>query len=145
MDSEAQRVAVCCDLVSDVVRISGEVTLKLMGTSMLPVIWPGDLVTVRPCDVSELAVGQIILYRREGILTAHRIVRVRREHLILRGDSLDRCDPPVEMDQVVGCVCSVRRNGVAVSLGQGLHRRIASFAISRSELCRRLVFRFGNS
>ena len=71
MTQQTQRHAVCCELIQDVARTTGEVRLRVTGASMLPAIWPGDLLTVRRCDLSELEPGQIALYRRDGKLTAY--------------------------------------------------------------------------
>ena len=43
-----QCTALQCELVADVARAFGEVRLRVTGASMLPAIWPGDiLVTVQ--------------------------------------------------------------------------------------------------
>ena len=53
MDVEfQQRPALGCELVAEVVRSFGEVRLKVTGGSMLPAIWPGDVITVRRRDLT---------------------------------------------------------------------------------------------
>lgn len=142
MVSASDRIAACCDLASDVAGSAGEVKLKLMGTSMLPSIWPGDVVTVRRCQVADLRPGEIVLYRGAGALTAHRLISVTPDNLILRGDSLEHCDPPVRNDQVVGRVFSICRNGRLVSVEQNFWQRMVSCAVRRSGLCSRVMLRF---
>lgn len=94
MNVEAQFRAVCCDLVYDVGRSTGEVRLKVTGASMLPAVWPGDVVTVRHCGVAEFQPGQIILYRRAGKLTLHRVARVVGDQVIARGTRSLAMTPP---------------------------------------------------
>lgn len=143
MEIVAERVASCCELVADVLRESGEVKLKLYGTSMLPAVWPGDMVTVRCCSHNDLRPGQILMYRGEGIVTAHRLLQIRRRQLILRGDSLPCCDPPVDVERVLGKVTAISREGRPVSSEQTILQRATAFAIRRSELCRYLTLRLG--
>lgn len=142
MVTTAERIAACCDLASDVAGTAGEVRLRLMGTSMLPSIWPGDLATIARCDSADLRVGEIVVYRGEGLLTAHRLIGIMPDHLVLRGDSLDRCDPPVSKDRVVGRVVAVSRNGRDVSLRWSLWQRVVSRVVRKSSLCVRILLRF---
>ncbi|MDP9037906.1 MAG: S24/S26 family peptidase [Acidobacteriota bacterium] len=144
MDAATQRVAACCELILEVVRSKGEVRLKLFGTSMLPAVWPGDLVVVRCCVFGELQLGQIILHERAGALTAHRIVKILRNRLILRGDTVPQCDPPVLATEVVGKVASVVRNGREISLRRRFAHRAVAFAVRRSSICRRMTLRLGS-
>src|SRR5215475_14796812 len=111
-----------CELVADVARRFGEVRLKVTGASMIPSIWPGDVITIRHIDAS-LQPGQIVLYSREGRLVAHRITRVQGDLLSTRGDSLPCDDPPIHALDVVGQVISVARNSRRQHLKQSLWRR----------------------
>jgi signal peptidase I len=142
MEVEAQRSAACCDLVYDVACRSGEVRLKVNGSSMLPGIRPGDLITVARCDFEQLQPGQVILYRRSGKLTAHRIIRISRDCLIARGDALADFDAPVSASEIVGRVESVLRNGRSIPLAQSLWQRAVSSMLRRSEICRRVALRW---
>jgi signal peptidase len=144
MDTDTKRRSVCCELVSDVARASGEVRLKVTGSSMLPAIWPGDVVTVRRCDLSELQPGQIALYSQEGKLTVHRVKRVLADHLIARGDSVPRCDPPVNSIGVVGQVVTILRSGRTLRPEQSFRHRMASSVLRRSDFCTRITLRLGS-
>ena len=139
MDAETQHSAVCCELVHSVARSCGEVRLKVTGSSMLPVVWPGDEITVTRREVAELQPGEIVLYRRDGGLTAHRIERIAHDHLITRGDSLPSSDPPVRPDEIVGRVLSIFRNGRSVRPERSSASRIVSLILHRSDLSRRFA------
>ena len=39
--------AVKCELAAEVLRSSGELRLRVTGSSMLPAVWPGDELTIR--------------------------------------------------------------------------------------------------
>jgi len=139
MDVDAQRSAVCCELIHSVACSFGEVRLKVTGSSMLPVIWPGDEITVVRSEHAELQPGQVILYRRNGRLTAHRIEEIAQDHLITRGDSLPTPDAPVQIDEIVGQVVNILRNGQEIRLEHSTVSQILSVILQRSHLSRRFA------
>lgn len=109
-----------CGLAGDVVRTFGEVRLRVFGTSMVPFILPGDLISVRRALASEISNGDIVLYAREGRIFVHRVVRCMVSHepsfapegesfLIARGDRLQHNDPPVSSSELLGKVFSIER------------------------------------
>jgi len=116
MISEAHLQSACCDLVADVARLSGKVQLKVAGTSMVPALWPGDLVTVRNCQPSELAPDSIVVFRQNQRLVVHRMLRREAGRIVTRGDARPCLDPPVPADQIIGCVEAATRNGRPVRL-----------------------------
>ena len=138
-----QRSELGCELVADVARSFGEVRLKVTGASMIPSIWPGDVITVRH-DAASLRPGQIVLYSREGRLVAHRITRVQGDLLSTRGDSVPSDDPPIHASDIVGQVISVARNGHRVHLNQSSWRRAGSSILRRSDFCLRMALRLHN-
>jgi len=101
-----------CSMASEVVRTFGKVRLRVFGTSMLPSILPGDLISVQRAGLSGISSGEIVLYSREGRLFAHRVVgrAGSREdpRLITRGDRLSHNDPPVSSSELLGRVTSIR-------------------------------------
>ena len=123
--------------------MAGEVRLKVTGASMLPAIWPGDVITVRRCEVSELRPGQIALYHREGKLTAHRIKRISRDHLVTRGDSVLSFDAPVSPLGIVGQVVTILRNGRYFDPDQSFWHRVVSSVLRRSDFCTRIILLLG--
>lgn len=139
MDAEIQRSAACCELIHSMVSSFGEVRLKVTGSSMLPVVWPGDEIAVIRSEYAELLPGQIVLYHRNGAFTAHRVERIAHDHLITRGDSLLVPDLPVEPDEIVGRVVSIFRNGTDISPERSPISHILSKILQRSHLSRRLV------
>jgi signal peptidase len=138
----AQYEQACCDLVVDVVRNAGSASLRVTGSSMLPSIWPGDVVTVERRSPDELQPGRIVLFSREGRLTAHRILRISGNHIVTRGDSLPALDVPVQHAEVVGQVVGICRNGCPVDPQYTLWQRLLSLVLRNSDLCTRIFLRF---
>ncbi len=134
-----------CELVAGSLSGGNEVRIRVTGTSMLPSIWPGDTVTVRPIGDTPASAGRIIVFTREGRLFAHRIVakleRADGMQLITRGDAHVDCDPPVVASEVLGTVASITRGGreVPISLTPGL--KMLSFGIRHSDFVRRVVLK----
>jgi signal peptidase I len=102
-----------CELAGEVVRTFGEARLRVFGTSMVPSIHPGDLISIQRASLSEISPGEIVLYSREGRLFAHRVVACaespERPLLILRGDRLRHNDPPVCASELLGRVQFIER------------------------------------
>jgi signal peptidase I len=129
------------DLVAEVARQFGEVRLKVTGTSMLPSVWPGDILTVRRRSAGELLPGQIVLcYRNQGFV-GHRLVAKRGDALITRGDSLPYEDRPFRDDEVLGEVVSILRDGRSVDPSPAWWHGAGSWILRHSELCTRVLLR----
>ena len=138
-----QRAALGGELVADVVRCFGEVRLKVTGSSMMPAIWPGDIITACRRNIAELQPGHIVLYRREGMLVAHRITCIHGDLVTTRGDSLEHNDPAITVPDIIGQVIQLVRNGRRVHLRQSWWQNVSSFILRRSVFCTRMTLRMG--
>ena len=143
MVNEAQLQAACCDLVAEVTRVSGKIQLRVAGASMVPALWPGDQVTVRPIDLSELEPDSIIVFRQSQRLVVHRVMRRVGDCIVARGDARPGCDRPAQASEIVGRVEAIRRNGRPVRLQPRLWQRAAAFVLRQSESCTRVFLRLG--
>ena len=144
MDKELQqRSAIGCQLIADVVGSFGEVRVKVTGSSMIPAIWPGDVVVVHRSDGVELKPGEIVLSMREEKLVAHRIVYICDDSVITRGDTLYSDDPPIGKSEIVGRVICLIRYGRRVHLKQSAWQRISTYILRRSDFWQRMVLRVG--
>jgi hypothetical protein len=129
------------ELAAEVIRQFGEVRLQVSGASMLPSVWPGDVLTVHRRSAAEIPHGQIVLCYRNGGFVAHRLVGRRGDDLITRGDSHSFEDPAFSSDHVLGEVVSIRRGDRAVSLSPVRWHRAGSWIAARSEVCTRVLLR----
>ena len=102
-------------LTEEVARKFGKVRLRLMGTSMVPSILPGDLVTIRHVSLNEISPGEVVLFTREEGFTVHRFVNrtgtPSNPCLITRGDRLRHNDPLVPSSALLGRVECIERYG----------------------------------
>ncbi len=71
--------------------LEGPIEIPIQGQSMRPLIQSGDTVRVSPYPQTPVAVGDVVLFRREKSLVAHRVIAMKEEngaHLIAeRGDN----------------------------------------------------------
>jgi signal peptidase len=132
-----------CELVAEALRAGADTRVRVMGTSMLPALWPGDVLIVRAFSAAP-AVNDIVLFFRYGRLFAHRVVRNSGAELITRGDALSDLDPPLLASELLGVVTTVIRNGSRrlPARPPSIAQRIAAHAIRRSEIAYRFVLRW---
>jgi hypothetical protein len=79
------------------------VRLRVQGESMLPSLWPGDVVEIASCSMDDLRAGEIVLAMRDGRLFLHRFVAPRTPNgFQLRGDSNPGCDPSYPPEALLG-------------------------------------------
>ena len=135
-----------CELAAEVLRSSGRLRLRVSGASMLPAVWPGDVLSVSRRSAAQALPGDIILFARQGRLFAHRVVE-RTIHQgaaywITRGDRLDHHDPQVSSRELLGRITSIQRGHRRIVPRLSFWGRIASWILRRSEFCTRLLLRF---
>lgn len=95
--------AVCSALVADALRGHGGLRLRVRGESMLPTLWPGEVVEIEGCSREEVRPGEIVLARRDGRLFLHRLVAPCAPNgFRLRGDSMPGADPPYPPEALLG-------------------------------------------
>ena len=142
------RAAAGRSLTAEVVSSFGEVCLRVTGSSMLPSVWPGDVLIVCRADMAAVLPGQIVLFKRNGWLLAHRVAgkveRPGEQFLIARGDSLSLADPPVSREDLLGMVTSIVRAGRQITprLRLTFYERILSFILRHSERSTSMLLRF---
>jgi signal peptidase I len=111
-----------CEVAAEVLRASGELRLRVFGGSMLPSIWPGDVLLIRRAAPADMEPGGLVLYARNGGFVVHRIVRKNGDMLTTRGDALREDDEPVPFSQALGKVAMIERSGAQFAPREKLKR-----------------------
>ena len=111
---------------------------------MQPTIQEGDIITVAPLKLSEVTRGDILLYRGDTGVIAHRVVAIKRSKeetpvFILRGDASDTCDFPLQAEQLLGKVVGVERQGHSLILGGRRVKMIRTLRLYAGWIKRRIV------
>jgi hypothetical protein len=141
------RDSVRLDLAAEVLRRFGEIRFVARGGSMIPSIYPGDLLTVRSQGIAEVPHGHIVLALREGRFWAHRVIRKWRQGdrfvLATRGDALPYEDPSLDESQVLGRVTSIIRFGKPVDLARinGFSTKLLRCAVRNSSALTKALLR----
>jgi len=127
-----------CDLAAEVLRSTGRLRLQVNGTSMIPAIWPGDILSVRSHTAAQPLPGEIVVFRCDGRLVTHRVVkRIAGPdgfEWITRGDRVCRDDAAVLSDDILGCVAAIERGTRQFAPRQTIAGRVAAWILSRSDL-----------
>jgi hypothetical protein len=139
-------------LVEDVVRSFGEVRPRVLGTSVVPAMLPGDLVSVRRADLDEISEGEVVLFLQNGRLFVHRVVgrdekpaagNPEEPCLITQSDRLCHDDPPVSSQELLGRVVSIDRDNRYVELAPHGSNSLFARLLRASDRATYLYLRLG--
>lgn len=132
------------NLVTDVLRSTGQVQLAAFGYSMLPDLWPGDHLTIAVRPFERIRVGDVVLFARLDRLFIHRVVQIHPDHLVMRGDAMPSKDAPVLPEQLMGVVTRMQRaDGRSTAIAKcSPHRRLIGLALAYSGKLRTLALRW---
>jgi len=102
------------DLAAEILASGGKVRMRALGTSMLPALWPGDIVTIEGTSCHAAVPGDIVLVLRKQHPFIHRLEKRcddgGRLQWITRGDAVPQNDPPVAASELLGRVSCIQRN-----------------------------------
>jgi Peptidase S24-like len=115
-----ERAAVEMALAEEVLRSYGRLRIMARGSSMVPTIFPGDVLLVERNPDLRVRPGQIVLALRDGRFFAHRVARLTAlggpPRVITRGDALREDDPAFLHDEILGRVMAVVRGRKRIDL-----------------------------
>ena len=75
---------------------------SITSSSMWPALKKGDIVLIKAVSKEDIQVGDVIVYQNPKGFTIHRVVKLKEEVLITRGDANNVNDKPVKYEEVVG-------------------------------------------
>lgn len=96
-------------LVAEALSAGHTIRLQAQGTSMLPSIWPGDVLSIEPKPGREIVPGDIVLVAKQRRFFVHRLIEKYDARWITRGDSLAQNDEPAPQAQVLGKVSLIHK------------------------------------
>lgn len=142
--------ALGCELAGEVVRTFGRVRVRVTGMSMIPAVWPGDVLVVERRAAEKIERGEIAVAEREGRLVAHRVIGPRVDAglkptatITTRGDSLLAADEPLRVEELLGTVVSIERGAGARRPRRklGIGARLLAAVARRSSMAARVLVR----
>ena len=99
-------------MIIELIRSGQSVQFRARGRSMWPAIPSGSRIEVQPCAASELEVGQLAAFERQGQVVVHRVESISAEGVRFAGDSRERGDGVVAREQVLGRARVLERRGL---------------------------------
>ena len=104
-------------LAGEILHRGHSIRFPAEGFSMGRTIRDGETILVEPVQTGDIRRGDILLYRWERGVRAHRVLRIRRAEsvFVLRGDAGGE-EEPVRPEEILGRAVSVERNGRPVRL-----------------------------
>jgi hypothetical protein len=132
----ADRSTVLADLLADVLRHGQHhpIRLRVHGESMLPSLWPGDEVEIGSCSLEDLRPGDIALALRGGRIFLHRLLAIKPNGFVLRGDSMPGPDPIFPVEALLGRLVGRDSSG-------GKRPRVAGWFMCHCGMARRLALK----
>jgi hypothetical protein len=92
-DSRGSPHEAAVELLAQVLREGNRIKLRVQGTSMMPAIWPGDILTIAPAGENSLVIGNIAFILIDGRFRTHRVIGHSKQgnavFPVTRGDALD--------------------------------------------------------
>jgi len=135
------------ELCRDALASGATLRFRIRGTSMLPALWPGESVAVRPIEFSAIRTGDLAVFVRNRHLVVHRVVRrivgATGIGIITRGDAQFHDDPPFGESELLGVVATVHRFGASRCVPRRLPllARGVAWTIQRSARARSVLNR----
>jgi ATP-binding cassette subfamily B protein len=131
----------CGELLDD----KHSLRFRMRGNSMFPTIKDGEIGIVQKCELGDLIPGDIVVFKSDSGLIAHRLVRKSTfngvTHLITRGDKNTFNDPPFTADKIIGKIIFFK-SGVKQKSATSSWFRIKGKIILYSHLVLVPVFNF---
>ncbi len=143
-EAQVNRDQLNCTLAVENLRSHGRIKFRAIGASMVPCIWPADIIEVTAADMVEINIGDVALFLREAHLCAHRVIFKSTSGLIAAGDAHFNADPVVSSTELLGRVVAVHRNGKSIDFRLTPLKLMNAWLIRRSDWFLRLNLRCHN-
>ena len=115
---------------------NGAMWIPVKGNSMWPCLRPGDEAEISSTEHRGIDEGDVVLARVVDRLVIHRVLAVRVDDVLLRGDNVAQGDPPIHRDHVLGVVMRVRREGEVLETEEW-SRRPGPLRLLSMRICQR--------
>ena len=116
------------------------------GRSMRFTFRPGDSIYFKKVSISDLVVGDVIVFSSEdvgGVDIIHRIIEIGSSFVLTRGDNnLSSQIEKVEFNKVLGKAVAYKRGSSVKPVVGGFWGRVRALIVSKSGFCR-IIARWG--
>jgi len=138
------------NLAVEVLQKTGTLRLSAFGYSMLPTLYPGDILTIMRETLGAIQPGDVVLFARDDRFFIHRNLRsVQRGSetaLVTRGDSMPHRDEAIVASELLGKVIAIGEGGKARPVPPcTVWRRTVGLVLAYSARLRSLALRWHKS
>lgn len=113
-------------LLKDSLLKYGSVWMRLEGKSMLPFLKSGTMVSVRNADIRDIHIGDIVVFKKDGVTIAHRVFRkapsAGRFFLRTKSDISFSPEPLISQEGLIGKVTAFKRFGREITIDNFMFR-----------------------
>ena len=108
------------ELSWEILKRGDSIRFKAHGSSMLPLIRDGDILTIKPIKIWDLKPGDVVFYQTAGEkCVVHRVITIdirNDQHIVVfKGDSSPGSLEEVEEEQLLGRVVQLHRRGKSIN------------------------------
>ena len=87
----------------------------ISSNSMWPVLKQGDIIFIKNISPEDIKVDDIIVWQqKEKGFVIHRVIKIKEETIITRGDANTAEDPPIVFEKIVGKMLEFREKPVKI-------------------------------
>ncbi|MCK5459964.1 signal peptidase I [Candidatus Parcubacteria bacterium] len=88
---------------------------SITSSSMWPQLKKGDLILIKGVSgKNEIAVGDIVVYANEKGFTIHRVIELKEDTFITKGDANNIKDKPIKYDKLIGKTLNFRNKPIRI-------------------------------
>ena len=118
------------ELIQDFIVKKGRGEIKMYGSSMSPILSAGGKATIQATANQKISVGDIVCFKFDSYLRAHRVVQIRNNYFVTKGDNWPKLDESILKEQILGKVIVIGQRPIT-----GFHWWLLNFVIARISLC----------
>ncbi len=106
--------------------LSNNINMKVpvTGDSMSPLLRTGDSIYVEPVKAEDLSAGDILVYKTQGNMVAHRLIRILRSNgkfmFLTKGDTFSSADSLLKESDLIGRVYATGKYGMDLNFKKGI-------------------------
>jgi len=87
----------------------------ISSNSMWPILKQGDIIFIKNISPEDIKVGDVIVWQQEEKgFVIHRVIKIKENAIITRGDANTAEDPPVAFENIVGKMLEFREKPVRI-------------------------------
>jgi polysaccharide export outer membrane protein len=112
------------DVAERILKKNINMKIPVIGDSMSPVLRTGDPIYVEPVKAEDLSTGDILVYKTQGNMVAHRLIRILRSNgkfmFLTKGDTFSSADSLLKESDLIGRVYATGKYGMELNFKKGI-------------------------